>query len=180
MAKEAKAPMTLVWLKVLQPLCIFENIQSGCNSQVLCPVKNKQPHYPVISLPLSIVCFHTSFFPILTLQLPRTFWCSASQNYHLLSIFFTEWICYFTICHLISITAITSDSCLCWLRTTAETGDIFCQVLAVLTWKSLKWCSLLSHKRLPENLHKFLVSFFQNISLMPPLANLPYSRIISQ
>lgn len=64
--------MTLVWLKVLQPLWIFENIQSGCNSQVLCPVKNKQPHYPVISLWLSTVCFHTSFFLILTLQLPRT------------------------------------------------------------------------------------------------------------
>lgn len=168
--------MTLVWLKVLQPLCIFENIQSGCNSQVLCPVKNKQPHYPVISLWLSTVCFHTSF-SYWHCSFPGHFWCTALQNYHLLSNFFTEWICYFTICHLISITAITSDSCLCWLRTTAENGGIFCQVL---TWKSLKWCSLLLHKRLPENLHKFLVSFFLNISLMPPLANLPHSTIISQ
>lgn len=93
---------------------------------------------------------------------------------------FTEWICYFTICHLISITAITLDSCLCWLMTTAETGDIFSQVLALLTWKSLKWSFLLSHKRLPQNLHKFFISFFQNISLMSPLVNPPCSRIISQ
>lgn len=76
MAKEAKAPMTLVWLKALQPLCILENIlsrkQRSFNGKVLCPVKNKQPHYPVISVSLSTVCFHISFFPILTLQLART------------------------------------------------------------------------------------------------------------
>lgn len=95
-------------------------------------MKTKQTHYTVISLSLSIVCFHTSFIPALTLQFPRTvlILCLAKLSFTVK--FFTERICYFTICHLTAIIAIILDCCLRWLRTTAETGDTFCQVLAVL------------------------------------------------
>lgn len=95
-------------------------------------MKTKQTHYTVISLSLSIVCFHTSFIPTLTLQFPRTvlILCLAKLSFTVK--FFTERICYFTICHLTAIIAIILDCCLCWLRTTVETGDTFCQVLAVL------------------------------------------------
>lgn len=139
MVKEAKAPMTSVWLKVLQSLysraylrIFFWESTVFFNNHVLCPVKNKHPHYTVISLPLSIVCFHTSFFSTLTLQLPRTALMLCLTELSFTVKIFTERICYFTICHLIAIIAITSDSCLCWLRTAAETGGTFCQVPAVL------------------------------------------------
>lgn len=133
MVKEAKAPMTLVWLKVLHPFILAYIVlrkYSDFNNLVLCTVKNKQPHYTIISLSLSVVCFHTSFLPMLTL--PRTVLMLCFTKPSFTVNFFTERICYFTIWDLIAIIAITLDSCLCWLRTTLETRDTFCQVLAVL------------------------------------------------
>lgn len=150
MAKEAKAPMTLVWFKVLQALCILENIllrkQSDFNSQVLCPVKNKQPHYPVISLTLYSLLPYIFFSHIDTTASQDTSDALPYKTIIYCQVFFTEWICYFTICHLISITAITSDCCLCWLRTMQRLGTSF--VRCWQYWHGKAWSdAFLCHTR---------------------------------
>lgn len=91
--------------------CILANIPfrkySDFNNHILSLVKNKKSHSIVIScnnLSLSIVCFHTSFFLMLTFQFPRTFLmlCLGKPSFTVNFFFSTECICYFTICHLIA------------------------------------------------------------------------------
>lgn len=94
-------------------------------------MKNTQTHYAVISFSLSIVCFNKSLVPTLILQFPRTVLMVCLANPSFTVTFFAERICYFTICHLTAITAVTLDCCVCWLRTTVETGDTFYQVLHI-------------------------------------------------
>lgn len=110
MLAETKAPMMLIWLTDPAPVhpCTLENVilkkHSGFNCHVLMPVETKQPHSTVIScnsFSLSVVCFHTSFFPTLTAVSQDISDALPWKTIIYRHLFFTECICCFTICHLI-------------------------------------------------------------------------------
>lgn len=119
-------------------------------------------------------------FSTLTLQLPRTALMLCLTKLSFTVKIFTERICCFTICHLIAIIAITSDSCLCWLRTAAETGDTFCQVPAVLHREKPEMMLSSVTQGTPTERPQILSLHLPEGFMVPPLVNLPSSRIISQ
>lgn len=104
----------LVWLTAIQPLQTHAFLQIfllGSTvvlitmSWALSKTRNLIPLWLVVTIfhYLQFVSIHLSFSRWLS-SFPGHFWCSALENHHLLSIFFffTECICYFTICYLIA------------------------------------------------------------------------------